>query len=231
MMNHTKLIDPNVYCPRSLASSLLEQWSEKTLSDYYESFNWNGQSHRDSIRDREKLLQLSESIPKNEDAVVLFFNNIRKWGFNNSPLPDSLIKDEDFRRGSLELFLACKHGDDLGKSNAISSMLNFKGLGIANVSKFVAMSDPLRGAIYDSRVSIALQSVTLEGDNLFPIVGRRKTKSNVHIPASSLTTLKKNRFRLTAIYLAYLSMLDQVRQQTLFKTNSEIEMALFMIGA
>lgn len=230
-MDSQQSIDPNIYCPQLLASALLKQWSEKALFGYYESFNWNGESHADSIRDRENLLQLGKSIPETADAVVLFFNDIRKWGFNNSPLPDSLIKNANFKKISLELFLACKHGDDSDKSDAIAAMLAVKGLGIANVSKFVAMCDPVRGAIYDSRVSIALRCVSLESNNLFPVVGRRKTKRNIHVPASSLTTLKKNRFRLTAIYLAYLSMLDQVRQRTKFKTNSQIEMALFMIGA
>lgn len=212
-----------------LADALLTIYPEQVLNEWFTKFAWGNNSHEQSVATRQELIDLGRTLSADENSVINFFNEVKKWGFNNQQISPELLNNRDFRTTCLSLFEAWRSSSESKKIETMSELMGFPGMGIANVSKFTAMTDPVFGAIYDSRVSIALRPLTYEGKIFFPTVGRRKTQSKPHYNASVMTQ-KKHRFRLAERYILFLQMLSEVQDRTQFDQNSKIEMCLFMIG-
>jgi len=215
--------------PNQLGQALLSIYPESVLSEWFKKFAWGSCSHEESVKTRQELVDIGQALSNNEDHVVNFFNTVKRWGFNNQEIDSDLRGDADFRSSCLSLFEAWRGESNTKKIETMGNLMSFPGMGIANVSKFTAMTDPVFGAIYDSRVSIALRPITYKDKVFFPTVGRRKTLSKPHYNASVMTQ-KQNRFKLAERYLLFLQMLSHVCSQTGFARNSDIEMSLFMIG-
>ena len=212
-----------------LANALLLIYPEEELDQWFKKFAWGNNSHEDSVATRQTLIDLGRTLSANASSVVEFFNEVKKWGFNNQEIDFGLRNNSSFRSRCLALFEAWQGDSEKEKIETMGNLMEFPGMGIANVSKFTAMTDSVFGAIYDSRVSIALRPITYEGKVFFPTVGRRKTQSKPHYNASVMTQ-KKYRFKLAERYMLFLHMLSEVRDRTKFDQNSQIEMCLFMIG-
>lgn len=212
-----------------LADALLTIYPEQVLNEWFTKFAWGNNSHEQSVATRQKLIDRGQTLTVDETSVVNFFNEVKKWGFKNQQISPELVNNPDFRTTCLSLFEAWQGSSESKKIKTMGELMGFPGMGIANVSKFTAMTDPVFGAIYDSRVSIALRPLTYKDKIFFPTVGRRKTQSKPHYNASVMTQ-KKYRFRLAERYILFLQMLSEVQDRSQFDQNSKIEMCLFMIG-
>jgi hypothetical protein len=214
---------------KALGEYLLELYPEPILKEFFYSYCWNDEGLKASLARREGLVEKGRHIGNTTSEVTSFFNDIHEWGFNQK-IHETVAETSIFKDKSVALFKAWKNGSKDEKIKSVGDLMECKGIGIAKTSKFAAMLDPDFGAIYDSRVSIALRPLLHKNKMFFPTVGRRQSKSRQHFGASAMTTQKGRRFELAEKYFLYLEMLSEVRAQTDFKTNTEIEMGLFMIG-
>lgn len=103
-------------------------------------------------------------------------------------------------------------------------LLDLPGVGIATVSKWIALLDQDRNAIYDSRVSVALRNVCINGGRCFPIVPRRPSGNHSPWPSDHVATKT-----MWTFYVDYLAVMRCVGLEAGLKP-SQVEMALFMIG-
>ncbi len=110
----------------------------------------------------------------------------------------------------------------------LSKLLSHNGLGIATVSKCVCFVNQTRFAIFDSRVSIALRNVTIEGHRAFPVVGRRP--SGGRIAWTSTPLLSVSPICTARAYIDYLQILGHLSNTIDGMNAAQIEMALFMAG-
>lgn len=214
----------------SLAKQLLEIYSEETLFNAFKSFSWRESDFALAMAKRKNLESSCPKVSANSEQVVSFFSDVNHWGFGRN-LPHSLTNNDAFQISATRLLSAWRGHIDSEKKGSMAQILEFKGLGIATVSKFTAMIDPEYAAIYDSRVTATLNPLLTNGVRTFPIVGRRPVKNKEYFKADITTSLKSKRFELVEKYMLYLDMLTSVRRMiTSFSSNSEIEIALFMLG-
>ena len=219
--------------PKEGARLILDKYSEVTLLDYFESFAWGGASHEESLSTRLQLYaNVEDATSWSPEETVSYFNRIKMWGFNNAEIDSGLVSDQSFVDAAVSLlhgWLPTSNSAAL-RSQSLLDLMQFPKMGIATVSKFTAMVDPQYAAIYDSRVSLALRDLESNGKRLFPTVGRRSTAQKKY-PAADYITAKKDKKDLVEFYLWYLDVLSEVTDLTHFSKNSDVEMALFMIGA
>jgi hypothetical protein len=216
--------------PKNLATRLLALYPSVTLKRGYESFSWKGAGLVPALAERTRIAESCPTSGCSADQVVVFFSNVNRWGFGRH-LAKSLTEDPDFHIACFELFQAWKSKDRLTQEKSLTNIMGFKGLGIATASKFTAMVDSEYAAIYDSRVTSAMDAIKIEGRRVFPMVGRRPVKNKNYFKADRMTSDKSKRAELSGKYMLYLNVLTEVRMMTNdFTSNSEIEIALFMLG-
>jgi hypothetical protein len=215
-----------------LATSLLDVYGSTALSNAYNSFTWQGHVLPAAWANRTWLTApLTSALATCVSAnLVGPANAIHCWGFGK-PIPKRLHTQTGFF-DALQATLIAFFGRDpshvANREQSLTKLLRFKGLGIAVASKWVCFVDPKRYGIYDSRVSIALRNLQIDGKRAFPIVGRRPPKGKKAFQSD--TQIISNPARTARAYLDYLEVLALVASATGSLCPAEVEMAVFMLG-
>ena len=223
-----------MFNPEALSKSILEIYPEEYLLASFKSFSWQKMGPEVALRKRKDVEDICPAQGSSEEEITRFYSIVNKWGFNRY-LPDPILSEPRNRKIFKRLFDTWYHIDfeerqaDLIES--LAAILLIPKLGIATVSKFIALANPTDAAIYDSRVTAALNSIRLEDQRIFPMVGRRQLKSKRYFFADSITTDKAKSRIMAERYLLFLKTLDTLKKNCVsFETSAQIEMALFMIG-
>lgn len=218
-----------------IANDILKKYPEDLLFQKYREYSWEEMTNQnnESWNDREtrskNLLQSLETTNFENEV-----QSIHEWGFDQ---PFSIQPEATQANFLITLRNAlCQLRDannPVNIENTLVTAIDYRGVGIATISKWFCFIDQERYSIFDSRVSIALREVniTIEGDECraFPIVGRRQ---GARPYAWLQTSLSKARWIRS--YIDYIRAIRRV--STLIKNDSlhlkvgQIEMALFMIG-
>jgi len=212
-----------------IAESLFGIYSPERLQLLYSTFSWKNQvlpAAEIKRSDLSKELNLSFSSCE-FTGFQRAANNIHIWGFGR-PIAAQLQGNPAFwsdLKMTLESFSE-NRGDDIYKClKPITRLLTHNRLGIATVSKWVCFVDQANLAIFDSRVSIAMRNVKIEGYRAFPVVARRASKGHRAWRASTLSPI-----RTANAYIDYLQVLGIVSRAIAGMSVAQIEMALFMAG-
>ena len=216
-------------------TDLCRQMERFDLHANLAAFEWNGEKLPEAWRSRKELEQLVRCTPP--DQLLSLAETIYKWGFGR-PMPKSRQDDPAFLPAILQLFTTWSAEGDIAdhKQRRISSLarlLSVSRVGIAQASKWICFIDQSRYAIYDSRVSMALRDIAIEGRRVFPIVARRPVRGEVAWSPDSASLDPK---RMAEHYWSYLTLISYVARKTPHSIEgrslypAEVEMALFMIG-
>jgi len=120
------------------------------------------------------------------------------------------------------------------KVSTLADLLSIKHVGIALASKWLCFVNQQTYAIYDSRVSLAMRDLAIDGNRVFPIVARRSLKEK---PAWRADSVARHPKRMAESYWSYLRVINRAKdligphkgeQRGLYP--AEVEMALFMLG-
>jgi hypothetical protein len=144
-------------------NALLVSWAKAHKNDLIagrKNYRWKDNSLAESLEKRNRLTKLiAQSRVRNNGGVDLTtLDEIMAWGFPRNPqfIPRDPNKCLETTREAFNLL-------DEGKpAEAICKLMSFP-LIISRASKIVGLSDPNYFAIYDSRVVLALETLT-DGD-------------------------------------------------------------------
>lgn len=203
-----------------VAQQLLNHYPGETLERYYRAFEWNNQTFTTaSAKRRDLSYKLTTSLKNaSESGLVAALIDIHKWGLARRFPP---AVEANTKR--ILTVLRTAQGPKLHEKE-IESLLDLPGIGIATASKWICLVDQDRYAIFDSRVSVALKDICVDGKRSFPIVARRKSARHTPWPSDQVAPE-----RMASFYTHYTDTLAEVGAKVEMKPSA-IEMALFMIG-
>lgn len=216
-----------------IAAAALDRYPQVSLHEFYRGFLWQGVGLPVAWSKRNALeLQLKTALRSgNLASLRTAADDIHTWGFG-SGIPSALDVSPGFwgdLQRALKAFQAASGGALLMCEKPLAGLLEHQRLGIAKVSKWVCFVDQSRYAIFDSRVSIALRSVTTaDGQRAFPIVGRRPSGGRSAWPANSEVLSSPS--RTARCYIDYLRVIETVSSAVSPQSPAQVEMALFMAG-
>lgn len=200
---------------------------------YYANFEWAGVGMPDAWKARERLEQLGKCALVDP---MRFADEVHKWGFRNAPVKEAVRKNPHFEPALKNLLLTWTQGGLSAESKphklrALTEMLQIPLVGIATASKWICFLNQGSYAIYDSRVSLALREIVVNGCRPFPIVSRRSLADK----KAWRQDLGKGQAKLMAeAYWAYLLTLESLatvdRRTVVPSLAANVEMALFMMG-
>jgi hypothetical protein len=215
-----------------IVASVFEIYSTEQLRSLYNTFRW------------QKIVLPAAETKRNDLSVSLVSalksghradlesaaNDIHVWGFGRS-IPDSVRNSLSFwsNLGAALNAFSEKHDDEIYQCvEPLAKLLTHERVGIATASKWVCFVDQKRFAIFDSRVSIALRNVTIDGHRAFPVVGRRPSGGRLAWATTPL--LNASPIRTARAYIDYLKVVGNLSNIIGHLTPAQIEMALFMAG-
>jgi len=215
-----------------IVASIFEIYSPEQLRLLYNTFYWQdivlpaAETKRNDLSSSLVLALQSGHMADLESAA----NNIHVWGFGRG-IPETVRNRLSFL-SDLESVLkafAEKQDDEIYQcAEPLAKLLTHERVGIATASKWVCFVDQKRFAIFDSRVSIALRNVTIDGHRAFPVVGRRPSGGRLAWTATPL--LHAFPIRTARAYIDYLRVVGLLSNIIGHMTPAQIEMALFMAG-
>ena len=173
-----------------IAASILEIYPTDQLQILYRTFCWQNIVLPEAQNKRNDLSAALITALKSGHATALrsAADNIHRWGFGrpiSAAVRESLAFWSDLE-AMLTVFAEMREDEIYQSVEPLSKLLSHNGLGIATVSKWVCFVNQTRFAIFDSRVSIALRNVTIEGHRAFPVVGRRPSGGRLAWTATPL---------------------------------------------
>lgn len=203
-----------------VAQQLLDRYPAETLEQHCRAFEWKNQRFTTASNKRRELSNTLVTALKNasETGLVAALMDIHMWGLAGK-FPPAI---QNHKKRIHAVLRTAKRGELQEKE--IESLLDIPGIGIATASKWICLVDQDRFAIFDSRVSVALKDICVDGKRSFPIVARRKSARHTPWPSDQVTPE-----RMASFYTHYTDTLAEVGAKVRMKP-SEIEMALFMIG-
>lgn len=203
-----------------VAQQLLNHYPGETLERHYRALEWKNQKFTAASDKRRDLSTTLTTSLKNasETGLVAALMDIHTWGLAGE-FPHAVEANTE----RIRAILRAAQGRKL-QEKEIESLLDLPGIGIATASKWICLVDQDRYAIFDSRVSVALKDICVDGKRSFPIVARRKSARHTPWPSDQVTPEK-----MASFYTHYTDTLAEVGAKVGMKP-SEIEMALFMIG-
>ena len=215
-----------------IAASILEIYPTDQLQILYRTFCWQNIVLPEAQNKRNDLSAALITALKSGHATALrsAADNIHRWGFGrpiSAAVRESLAFWSDLE-AMLTVFAEMREDEIYQSVEPLSKLLSHNGLGIATVSKWVCFVNQTRFAIFDSRVSIALRNVTIEGHRAFPVVGRRPSGGRLAWTATPL--LSSCPIRTARAYIDYLQVVGRLTNTIGGMTAAQIEMALFMAG-
>tara|TARA_B100000963_G_scaffold361263_1_gene395827 strand:+ start:199 stop:858 length:660 start_codon:yes stop_codon:yes gene_type:complete len=209
-----------------LLAKFSELYSKETLVNALNDFNWLGNSTSEARQIRKNVYHKYSSWVKGgcslnsaQDMAQLVYG----WGFNGRKVPAGVSKNLNLFCEFNKAWESSSKGEV--KVRILAEILSLNGIGIASASKWVGFIDETRYAIYDSRVSLALRPLTIDGKRAFPTVARKSTKFKKYPHADYRTNVTMARD-----YLNYCNFLNDIAIEYGFANLADIEMALFMLG-
>ena len=183
--------------------------------DEYDTAWPGGSAARDALADSITAEAAAEGSLSHES-----FQRISVWGFRRR-VPG--LDDDSVRSATREAFRLRAAGQ---QDAAIRALCDLPGVGVSTASKVLAMSDPDRSAIYDSRAATALHELRdQDGRPLIPIPpgrGRRGSgTSSQHADAYPHYLL---------ILRAIVIIARLVPRLRRLRTIEDVEKALFVLG-
>lgn len=153
----------------------------KDLRDLYDfpaligQFAWGGEVMPGVWTTRERLMPASTIA--DAQAAAEYAAAVHRWGFNGKNIRSEVTDAAAWPQSILSLVKEWQSTQDpLDRQEALQAMqslLEFKFLGMATVTKWTCFLDQSRYAIYDSRVSYALRGLLIDNLRVFPFVGAR----------------------------------------------------------
>ena len=156
---------------------------------------------------------------------------VHKWGFGGQDLNrrQRYIYEEPYIDDILTMLATWRDRKDRNEMRStLAHVLTFPYIGIARVSKWICFLDQQSYAIYDSRVSLALRKIEIEGRRIFPTLGAKSAGRPYqdYIGASPDMRARK----ITDVYCLFCDVLWVANQSYKFEEVADIEKALFMLG-
>ncbi len=189
------------------------------------NYRWKNSSLAESLEKRNRLTRLiAQSRIRNSGGVDLTaLDEIMAWGFPRNPqfIPRDPNKCLEITRDAFNLL-------DEGKTaEAICKLVSFP-LIISRASKIVGLSDPNYFAIYDSRVGLALETLTDGEKRLIKIPGRAPQPGKTF----PMDTCSNEEWGANYQKLMWvLEIIANVLNEEGYPFNlADVEMALFMMG-
>ena len=218
---------------KDIYSKFVNIYSNQDLLKAYQEFTWQRKGVKESIKIRNDLAREFQNWAKNGFEYSIAENQIQKvhdWGFGR-PLSAKLLNSENLKTIIKMLKTWYFSSADVELRATLIQSLLIKGIKIARQSKWICFLDQSKFGIYDSRVSLALRKVEIDGKRIFPTVGRRTTKNKKYPQSTYLgNTTVKQAERMSKCYINYIKLLEDIVQNSNFKKAADIEMALFMLG-
>ncbi|MFC6637379.1 hypothetical protein GV827_21290 [Sulfitobacter sp. JBTF-M27] len=157
--------------------------------------------------------------------------NVHKWGFGGQDLNrrQRYIYDKPYIDDLLTMLAAWRDRTDRDEMRStLVHVLTFPYIGIARVSKWICFLDQQSYAIYDSRVSLALRKIEIEGRRIFPTLGAKSAGRPYqdYVGASPEIRARK----ITEVYCLFCDVLSAVKNDCEFEEVADVEIALFMLG-
>ena len=202
---------------------IIESWTERHSKEIIENrlgYTWLHKSRYECEQSRNRVSRtIIESRIKNNGALdIEALNTVIKWGFGrNYPNQDP----------DKALEITGKAFEYLDQGNLVEATITLcreDGVGISRASKIIGLSDQENLCIYDSRVGVALQNLTYEGERVIKIppgYGR----------LSDAGTSNKE-FAQNYLWLIWVCEVirDYMNKHGCTYRLADVEMALFMMG-
>jgi hypothetical protein len=213
--------------PSSRRPRVSDFFSAAELQNAADEYEWLGQRGL-AAKSRRRELEarmvgaLGSCTPEH---VLEAIANVYEWGYRGRSLP-GIYRADPLRKELLELLSIWSNPTEAGTDaeRALARILGHRSVGIATVSKFLCFIDQGRFAVLDSRVSLALMRVSIDGLRRYPVFPRRSTRNG---PAVAGDHLQPDDVALTyKFYLRDLAELARLSGLSLCET----EMALFQLG-
>jgi hypothetical protein len=209
-------------------NSLIVSWAKAhkdALIAGRRNYRWKENSLNESLEKRNRLTRLivKSRIRNNGGVDLTTLDEIMAWGFPRNPqfLPRDPNKCLEITRQAFNLL-------DEGKpAEAICKLMSFP-LIISRASKIVGLSDPNYFAIYDSRVGLALETLTDGNKRLIKIPGRAPQPGKTF----PMDTCSNEEWGANYQKLMWvMEVIANVLNEEGYPFNlADVEMALFMMG-
>lgn len=213
----------------------VEIFPKSTIFQAYESFTWGAAKSAAQARaERDNAASAFSSWVKAgcpQETAILNIEIVHKWGFGGQGLNkrQRVLFEPKYLESFRSLMKAWLVSDNANEMHrTLATCLNTPYIKIARFSKWICFIDQERFAIYDSRVSLALRKIELDGKRVFPTLG---AKSQGRPNADFISSNACSRARKMAdSYLIYIDVLRAVCTTYDLPSVASIEMALFMLG-
>ena len=220
-------------------ASICEQFSatfpKNVIENAHHNFSWGGaKSFKEATEQRQSVANIFSSWVRSgccEKGASEAIQIVHKWGFGGQGLNKNqvVLLEPEYLNHFVEMTKTWYEGNDPARMReTLSICLRTPYLKIARFSKWICFIDQSKYAIYDSRVSLALRQIKLDGKRVFPTLG---AKSKVRPTADFISTDPiKVAEQVSQIYMVYLDLLHNLLPQTSLNSVADIEMGLFMLG-
>lgn len=203
-------------------------FAPETLEAAYDSFQWGKVTSTEAATEERNAVaeEFSRWVCEGceQNASIEAIGKVHKWGFNQDLNKKQKIL---YQQPYLNTFMSmmkvwhkCEKPAEMRLH--LEQCLRTPHVKIARFSKWLCFIDQSKYAIYDSRVSLALRQIKLDGKRVFPTIGS-KTKDR---PTGASPAGK----HMSEVYMLYLDLLHSQLPRTKLTRVADIEMALFMLG-
>ena len=204
------------------------------LEEAYHNFFWGkAKTTAEAVKVRESVYEEFSSwtnLLNREPDAYEQIQKVHKWGFGrNLDKRQSILLEDPYLLNFLVMIETWKISQDPKKMlNTLETCLLTPYVKIARFSKWICFIDQSKFAIYDSRVSLALRTITLNEKRIFPTLGAKsKGRPNHDFIGSNPKTAAK---RIAASYMLFLDVLHTTINEYELSSVAQMEMALFMLG-
>jgi len=197
-------------------------WAEKNKSTIIQNrlnYHWKNHTRMECERLRNEVSRkIIESRKKNNGALdIETLNAVMRWGFGRdypNQDPDNALQITG------KAFNLLDQGDLV---NATTTLCNEHGVGISRASKIIGLSDQENLCIYDSRVGVAIKTLTHNGER------------RIKIPPGynrEYDTCTQPEYAQNYQWLIWIleEIRDYMNTQGCTYRLADVEMALFMMG-
>lgn len=218
------------------SNSILNQFksifSGQVLKDAFEEFEWGNQTAQEARDERDRFADKFSAWVKagcQDSGAEDEIQAVHEWGFGKKldERQRGLFDPPNFQAFCAMLKTWAAGSPKEARRAALEECLLIPHFGIARHSKWLCFIDQQNFAIYDSRVSLALRKIEIDGKRAFPTVGGRQ--ANTPTP-TALGKAPVAAERMSNAYMMYLDLLNAVKKDWGFDRVADIEMALFMLG-
>ena len=227
----TQFTESNV---QEISEQFCKLFPKSRLEEAYETFSWgkaktseNAMTIRQAIYKEFSSWANSKNLKPNASEQI---QKVHKWGFgrNLDKREANLLKDPHLTY-FLDMIQTWQISQDPKKMlDTLEKSLLTPHVKIARFSKWICFIDQSKYAIYDSRVSLALRTISLKHKRVFPTLGAKSEgrPNGDYISRNPQIAAEK----IAGCYMLYLDILHTTLGEYDLSSVAQIEMALFMLG-